>query len=126
MLIRKLGIEGLEVTELYGIEPWAVDHLNPLGLIFCYLCTEEPEDDEDNRANDFDIPDPDAENVWFAHQLSDDACASQAILNVVLNCQDVRLGSQLRHFHEDTLKMSSIVCTTLVYTLGTEFHANHS
>ena len=109
MLLRKLGIVGLEVTELYGIEPWAVDHLNPLGLIFCYLCADETEQNDDDATNAFDVPDPESESVWFAHQLSDDACASQAILNVVLNCREVQLGSDLRHFYEDTVTMSSVV-----------------
>lgn len=108
MLIRKLGILGLEVTELYGVEPWAVDHLNPLGLIFCYLCTEATEQGEEDR-NEFDITDSDAEDIWFAHQLSNDACASQAILNVVLNCRNVDMGPDIRHFRQDTLKMNSVV-----------------
>ncbi|KAJ6532806.1 hypothetical protein B0H10DRAFT_2148262 [Mycena sp. CBHHK59/15] len=42
-----------------------------------------------HRPGDFD--DPAAERVWFANQLSDDACASLAILNVVLNCPDIEM-----------------------------------
>jgi ubiquitin carboxyl-terminal hydrolase L5 len=71
-LTRKLGIRGLEVIELYDIEPWAVDHLSPRGLIFCFQWHK-----------DIHLPsefaDPAAEKVWFANQLIDDACASQVI-----------------------------------------------
>ena len=110
MLMRKLGIQNLEVVELYDIEPWAVDQLRPHGLIFCYLCTEDTESDDEHIASNYDGPDPDAADIWFANQLSDDSCASQALLNVVFNCQDVKLGLTLQHFYNDTEKMNWVVC----------------
>lgn len=111
MLIRKLGIQNLEVVELYGIEPWAVDHLNPHGLIFCYLCTEYAELENEDIADNYDAPDPDARNIWFANQLSDDSCASQALVNVIFNCHNVQLGTSLQRFYNDTEKMSWVVWT---------------
>lgn len=111
MLLRKLGVCGLEVTEVYDIAPWAIDHLNPRGLIFCYLCPEGSIDDEDET---HDPPDPDAEHVWFAHQLSDDACASQALLNIIFNCEDAELGDQLDAFLADTRNMSPEVGRNVV------------
>ena len=104
-LTRKLGIRNLELVEMYDIEPWAVDHLNPRGLIFCFLWRKDS-----HRPGDFD--DPAAERVWFANQLSDDACASHAILNVVLNCPDIDIGDPLRAFRKDTEMMSPVVCST--------------
>lgn len=101
-LCRKMGIDGIEVVEMYDIEPWAVDHLSPLGLIFCFLWRKDH-----HRPAEFD--DPAAELVWFANQLIDDACASHAILNIVLNRQDIQVGEKLRTFREDTRKMSSVV-----------------
>ncbi|KAI0739428.1 cysteine proteinase [Daedaleopsis nitida] len=107
-LIRKLGVRGLEVTELYSVEAFATDHLNPYGLIFCYLC-----EDGSTTKNDFDssdeLEDPDARAVWFANQLSDDACSSQAILNVLLNCKGVDLGPELKEFAADTEKMTPVM-----------------
>ena len=101
-LVRKLGISGLEVVELYAIEPWAVENLNPHGLIFCFLWRKDS-----HRAGDFE--DPAAEQVWFANQLSDDSCASLAILNVLLNCPECNVGQDLIDFKTDTQKMSSVV-----------------
>ncbi|PPR01539.1 hypothetical protein CVT24_001850 [Panaeolus cyanescens] len=101
-LTRKLGITGLELIELYDIEPWAVDHLNPYGLIFCFMWRKDS-----HRATDFN--DPAAERVWFANQLSDDACATHAILNVVLNCPDVDIGEDLRSFRLETEAMSPVM-----------------
>ncbi|KAI0086765.1 cysteine proteinase [Irpex rosettiformis] len=106
-LIRKLGIRGLEVTEIYDIEPWATDHLKPRGLIFCY-----PFDDDEGIQNDPDGElslDPDAENIWYAYQLSNDTCASQAVLNVVLNLTGVDMEGDLRRFSSETTKMDPIM-----------------
>jgi len=47
--------------------------------------------------------------VWFANQLSDDACATQAILNVLLNSEEVRLGDMVQTFKEDTAEFDSVV-----------------
>ncbi|CDO75937.1 hypothetical protein BN946_scf184873.g26 [Trametes cinnabarina] len=103
-----LGIHGLEVIELYSVEPYETDHLNPYGLIFCYLC-----DDEDDNANHHDpsqeLEDTDSRSIWFANQLSDDACASQAILNVLLNCRGIDVGPVLGEFAADTADMSPIM-----------------
>jgi len=101
-LTRRLGIHGLELVEMYDIEPWAVDHLNPYGLIFCFMWHKDS-----HRPADFD--DPAAERVWFANQLSDDACATQAILNVVLNCPAIDIGDELRNFKAETEAMSPVM-----------------
>ena len=63
-----------------------------------------------------DLDDPDARSVWFlfANQLSDDACASQAILNVLFNCKGIELGPELRNFALDTEKMSPVVSSPFV------------
>jgi len=107
-LVRTLGVQGLQVVELYDIEPWASDHLHPIyGLVFCFLWRKDndalpkkesggPEDREDALAK-----------LWFANQLSDDACASMAILNVLLNVEEVEIGERLTVFRNETERMSS-------------------
>jgi ubiquitin carboxyl-terminal hydrolase L5 len=106
ILLRKLGVVGLEVVEIYDIEPWAVSHLDIRGLIFCYPCGDNGSDASDATDN---VVDPDAEGVWFANQLSTDACASQAILNVVLNLKDVQMSAGLLELYHDTEQMSPLV-----------------
>ncbi|PAV15016.1 cysteine ase [Pyrrhoderma noxium] len=44
--------------------------------------------------------------IWFANQLIDDACASLAILNVLLNVPEIELGSELEFFRSETIDMS--------------------
>ncbi|RXW19186.1 hypothetical protein EST38_g6661 [Candolleomyces aberdarensis] len=101
-LVRKLGVRGVELIEVYGIEPWAMDHLNPYGLVFCFLWRKDA-----HRPADFD--DPAAEKVWFANQLSDDSCATHAILNVLLNCPGIDLGPELEAFKDETEHMSPVM-----------------
>ncbi|KAG5653890.1 hypothetical protein H0H81_009713 [Sphagnurus paluster] len=67
----------------------------------------DPGKKDAHRPGDFD--DPTAERVWFANQLSDDACASHAILNVLLNCPEVDIGEELRIFRGETEHMSPVV-----------------
>ncbi|KAI0693067.1 hypothetical protein BC835DRAFT_1416146 [Cytidiella melzeri] len=110
-LIRKLGIHGLEVTEIYDIEPWATDYLNPRGLIFCYPCEVDDDGTETTSESQYNrtLCDPDSEHVWYAHQLSSDACASQAVLNVVLNLSDVEMENDLKFFLSDTTGMDPVM-----------------
>ncbi|KAK0200405.1 cysteine proteinase [Desarmillaria ectypa] len=98
-LTRKLGVKHLEIVEVYDIEPWAIDHLHPYGLVFCFRWRKDT-----HRPAEF--KDPAAEHVWFANQLSDDACASQAILNILFNCSNVDIGEELSEFKEYTREMS--------------------
>ncbi|KAF5350910.1 hypothetical protein D9758_010490 [Tetrapyrgos nigripes] len=102
-LTRKLGIKNIDFVELYDIEPWAVDHLKNLhGLILCFHYAKDS-----HRPADFE--DPAAERVWFANQLSDDACATLAILNVVFNCPSLDIGPTLESFKTETSQMSSVI-----------------
>lgn len=119
-IIRSLGVQGVEVEEVYSIEAWAIDHLRyttlvlfafmvdnfirtrAKGLIFCF-----PHEKDFHPKSDF--CDTTGQSVWFANQLSDDACATQAILNVLLNIQDVRLGDEVQSFKDDTADFDSVV-----------------
>lgn len=101
-LVRGLGVKGVEFIEVYGIEPWAMDHLEPYGLVLCFLWRKDS-----HRPADFD--DPAAEKVWFANQLSDDSCATHAILNVLLNCPGIDVGPELEAFKLETEEMSPLV-----------------
>ncbi|KAJ3841487.1 ubiquitin C-terminal hydrolase [Lentinula raphanica] len=99
-LTRRLGVKNLSVVEVFDIEPWATDHLQPHGLIFCFHWRKDV-----HRPAEFENP----EQVWFANQLSDDACATHAILNVLLNCPTVNLGHELEQFRSETKEMSPVM-----------------
>lgn len=113
-LTRGLGVKRVEVVELYDIEPWAVEHLDPYGLVLCFTWHKDT-----HRPTDFD--DPAAERVWFANQLSDDACATHAILNVLFNCPDLELGDELENFRKETQGFSPVVRLHFAAALSDSF-----
>lgn len=49
------------------------------------------------------------ENVWFANQVIDNACASLALLNIVLNTTNLDVGEHLIQFREFTKDLSPSV-----------------
>jgi len=112
-LVRTLGVQGLQVVELYDIEPWASDHLHPIyGLVFCFLWRKDNDVLPRKKSSGLEDGEDDSAKLWFANQLSDDACASMAILNVLLNVEEVDIGEGLREFRNETERMSSPVCCT--------------
>lgn len=70
------------------------------GFVFCFKWSEDSYHPEDYY-NDG----PEAEIPWFASQLSDDSCATLALLNILLNCEDVDIGPTLTSFKEYTSQM---------------------
>ena len=112
-LVRTLGAQGLQVVELYDIEPWASENLHPIyGLVFCFLWRRD--NDAPKKPNGLEEGEDDSAKLWYANQLSDDACASMAILNVLLNVEEVNVGEKLREFRDETEGMSSPVrCSSI-------------
>merc|ERR1719160_2176555 len=47
------------------------------------------------------------ESPWFANQTIHNACATVALLNIVMNAPDVDLGPQLESFRESTRDLST-------------------
>ncbi len=89
------------MEEIYDIQS-TLDQLKPKGLILCFVWSHDK-----HHPNDF--LDPAAQNVWYANQVIDDACASLAILNVLFNCPGVNLGEELSTFKTETSEMSPVV-----------------
>jgi len=96
-LIKGFGCKGAQVEEIWSMEPENFENLKPVhGLIFLFKWQpgEEPAGSivQDSRLD----------NIFFAKQVINNACATQAIVSVLLNCthQDVLLGDTLTEFKE--------------------------
>ncbi|KAI9917848.1 hypothetical protein PsorP6_012812 [Peronosclerospora sorghi] len=93
-LIEDIGVEGVQVEELYTLDDQEFAHLSPVyGLVFLfkYESTHE-EDAEVTVTADMDV------GLFFAKQVISNACATQAILSILLNNEDIELGEKLTEF----------------------------
>ncbi|XP_006834246.1 PREDICTED: ubiquitin carboxyl-terminal hydrolase isozyme L5 [Chrysochloris asiatica] len=96
-LIKGFGCRGAQVEEIWSLEPENFEKLKPVhGLIFLFKWQpgEEPAGSV--------VQDSRLDTIFFAKQVINNACATQAIVSVLLNCahQDVRLGDTLSEFKE--------------------------
>ncbi|KAM3968687.1 ubiquitin carboxy-terminal hydrolase L5 isoform 1-T2 [Aphomia sociella] len=96
-LIKKFGAKGVQVEELWAIDDGIFENLRPVhGLIFLfkYLQHEEPSGPvvTDNRLD----------KIYFAKQVINNACATQAVISLLLNCvhPDVDIGPELTKLKE--------------------------
>ncbi|VDO57053.1 unnamed protein product [Haemonchus placei] len=93
-MLRGFGVEGVQVEELHSMSEEETAAYNPIyGLIFLFKWRpgEEP------------IGEPvDTNNVFFAQQVITNACATQAIINLLMNVNDpkVKLGSVLEEYRD--------------------------
>ncbi|KAH0477022.1 MAG: uncharacterized protein KVP18_004925 [Porospora cf. gigantea A] len=94
-MIRELGVRDVDVEELYSLDDDGWQQLrhcvdDVYGFIFLVkIPTAAPEDPR---------PVLDLPNVFFAKQVVNNACASQALLSVLLNAEHVDLGPTLSDF----------------------------
>ncbi|CAH1991146.1 unnamed protein product [Acanthoscelides obtectus] len=91
------GCKGVQVEELWSLDGEQFESLKPIhGLIFLFKWTK------DNEPTGSLVQDSRLEKIFFARQVIENACATQAILSVLLNCRhsDLKLGSTLSDLKE--------------------------
>ncbi|KAK2003046.1 ubiquitin carboxyl-terminal hydrolase, family 1 [Colletotrichum falcatum] len=99
-MLRELGVKNVKVQEVFSVDENYVATLpQPIyGFIFLYqYFSENYEDDEV----------VDSRDLWFANQTTDNACATVAMTNILMNCKDVDLGTNLQEFKDYTSKVST-------------------
>jgi len=101
-LMREFGVKGLQAEELWSLEPESFERLMPIhGLIFLFKWGGEM---PGAGATGNLVQDDRLDKIFFARQVIQNACATQALISVLMNCshEKMELGSVLKDFKEFT------------------------
>ncbi len=93
------GVEGVQVEEIYSLDDEQFKRLKPVyGLIFLFKWVQ------DENPQGTVVQDSRATEMFFAKQVINNACATQAILSLLLNVEhpELKLGDTLSTFKEFT------------------------
>lgn len=99
VMIRGFGVNGVKVQEVFSLDDEMVRMLpKPIhGLIFLFQFRED-----DPTMQEATCP----EHIWFANQTTSNACATIALLNILLNTKGVDLGPTLEQLKEFSMSLS--------------------
>ncbi|XP_055625687.1 ubiquitin carboxyl-terminal hydrolase isozyme L5 [Toxorhynchites rutilus septentrionalis] len=96
-MIREFGVEGVQVEELWSLDEEHFKQLAPIhGLVFLFKW------EKDDEPVGSVVQDDRLDKIFFAKQVITNACATQAILSILLNTThpDIKLGTTLSDFKE--------------------------
>ncbi|KAG7417208.1 Ubiquitin carboxyl-terminal hydrolase ubh-4 [Fusarium oxysporum f. sp. rapae] len=100
IILRDLGVCNVKAQEIFTIDQDSLALLpQPVyGLIFLFQYLPGLEEESEEQ---------DATGVWFANQTTSNACATVAMLNIVMNAEGIDLGEKLRAFKESTKDLNT-------------------
>jgi ubiquitin carboxyl-terminal hydrolase L5 len=102
-LLEQVGVPHVELDELWAMDDDSLVHLRTTGPVYglIFLFKWKPGDSTalpGDRTPLVEIP----EGLFFARQVTTNACATQAILSVLFNHSDIELGNTLTEFKSFT------------------------
>ncbi|KAJ2869052.1 hypothetical protein FB639_004794, partial [Coemansia asiatica] len=104
-LIHNMGALDIQVEELYSLDSATLKSMEPVyGLIFLFKWQQQQA--KENPSTPVSAETTEDSQVYFAHQIIQNACATQAILSILLNRpEEIELGEMLSHFRSFSLDL---------------------
>uniref|UniRef100_A0A8C8RS49 Ubiquitin carboxyl-terminal hydrolase n=1 Tax=Pelusios castaneus TaxID=367368 RepID=A0A8C8RS49_9SAUR len=103
LLVEDFGVKGVQVEEIYDLQSKCQGPV--YGFIFLFKWIEERRSRRkvSTLVDETSVIDDDiVNNMFFAHQLIPNSCATHALLSVLLNCSNVELGPTLSRMKDFT------------------------
>ncbi|PVV04002.1 hypothetical protein BB560_001492 [Smittium megazygosporum] len=103
-----MGVNGIQVEEIWSLD-FDFSSLDPVyGIIFLFKWDKEAQD----SSKEIIDPNLESENskdqdILFIKQVIPNSCATQAIVSVLINSENIELGENLSHFKEFVLPLPS-------------------
>ncbi|KAG7369866.1 ubiquitin carboxyl-terminal hydrolase, family 1 [Nitzschia inconspicua] len=106
-LLGEIGCTAVQLEELWSLDDETLNALNETGeiygLIFLFQWKSKSNEEKTDAAKETLSEEQIPESLFFAHQVTTNACATQAILSVLLNQGDkIELGPTLKEFKDFT------------------------
>ncbi|CAO2656464.1 Nn.00g052670.m01.CDS01 [Neocucurbitaria sp. VM-36] len=101
VILREMGVQSVTVREVFAMDPAILEMLpQPIyGLILLFNYREFGNSDQPTEC---------PAHVWFANQLpAQNSCATLAMINILMNSNDVGIGEHLNHFKDFTREFTS-------------------
>ncbi|CAG5980746.1 unnamed protein product [Menidia menidia] len=103
LLVEDFGVKGVQVEEIYDLQSKCQGPV--YGFIFLFKWIEERRSRRkvNTLVDETSVIDEEIVNdMFFAHQLIPNSCATHALLSVLLNCSGVELGTTLSRMKDFT------------------------
>eukprot|EP00178_Gracilaria_changii_P003259 TRINITY_DN1478_c0_g1_i1.p1 TRINITY_DN1478_c0_g1~~TRINITY_DN1478_c0_g1_i1.p1 ORF type:complete len:332 (+),score=80.36 TRINITY_DN1478_c0_g1_i1:27-998(+) len=106
-LLRQIGVKNVQVEELYALDKHLIaQHRHVYGLVFLFKYRADERTIAQNRPGNLCVPPPDS--LFFANQTITNACATQALLSIVMNTASLSIGDELSRFKQFSTGMDPI------------------
>ena len=100
-LIEKIGVKGIGVEEVYSLED--AELIEQLGKIYGFIFLFKWQKETVARP----VLDQYPEEMFFAHQVITNACATQALLSILLNVPELEIGEELSNFKSFSMSLDA-------------------
>lgn len=105
-MLDNLGVKGVQFEELLTLEPESLHALSPVyGVIFLFKYPNTSQLSAEGRPLDGEWDDIASNRLFFAQQVIQNACGTQALLSVLLNHdgdKGIDIGDKMRDFVDFT------------------------